>query len=152
MASPGLRDHHALAACLHARSQRPFDWGSNDRGPAAAEGGNSCVHFAAAAVEAQTGRNVMAELPKWTSERGAKAVLARRGGLVAATDGVLRRIPAAMAQRGDIVAVEGPRVGDAEPDVALLVVEGKTLAGPDPNRVRRLGRLQANIIAAWSAG
>lgn len=129
-----LRDHQALVAYLHARGSQPFDWAEN-----------SCVHFAAGAVEAQTGRDVLKGLPTWKTERGAKLALARLGGLAAATDTVLRRIHPSQAQRGDIAGVAGPDGAI----VALMVVEGQTLVGPDASGARRLAR--ARMAVAWCA-
>lgn len=139
-----IRDHAALVAFLHARADLTFDWGRNPRRGGSPDDGNSCVHFAAGAVQAQTGRNLMPRLPSWTTERGAKRVLKRLGGLEAATDRVLTRIPPAMAQRGDIAGVPRPGGG-----MLLMVVEGETLVGPDASGARRIAR--RHMAAAWSA-
>lgn len=139
-----IRDHDALVRYLAARVSRPFDWGRNSRGPAAADEGNSCVHYAAGAVLAQTGRNIMAEIPAWSSERGARRVIRRLGGLEAGVARVLREIPPALAQRGDIAGV----VGDSG-ELFLMVVEGDALSGPGASGARRLRR--ARMIKAWSA-
>jgi len=137
------RDYSALVAFLHSRAATPFSWGKNRRRNGTPDDGNSCVHFAAGAVLAQTGRNVMRALPSWSSEAGARRVLKRLGGIQVATDSVLRRIPLAMAQRGDIAGVETPD------GLLLMVVEGDTLVGPDASGARRVRR--SRMVAAWSA-
>lgn len=139
-----VRDHDALVRYLAARASRPFDWGRNSRGPDAASEGNSCVHYAAGAVQAQTGRNVMAEIPAWSSERGARRVIRRLGGLEAGIGAVLREIPPAMAQRGDVAGV----LNEAG-ELFLVVVEGDVLSGPSASGARRLRR--ARMVKAWSA-
>lgn len=138
-----IRDYSALVAFLHSRAATPFDWGKNPRRKGSPDSGNSCVHFAAGAVLAQTGRNIMPALPSWSNEVGARRVLKRLGGIEAATDRVLRRIPPAMAQRGDIAGVE------TADGLLLMVIEGDTLAGPGASGARRLRR--SRMVAAWSA-
>lgn len=127
------RDYAALVAYLHARAATPFDWATN-----------SCGHFAAGAVLAQTGRDVLASLPKFKTERGAKLMLARRGGLEATMDSLLTRIAPAHAMRGDVGAVRGD-----DGELRLVVVEGETLVGPDASGARRVGR--HHMVMAWSA-
>lgn len=128
-----IRDYQALHTFLHERAAMPFDWATN-----------SCVHFAAGAVEAQTGRSILARLPKWKTESGARRQLARAGGLEAACDTVLRRIPAALAQRGDVAGVQDPAGG-----LFLMVVEGDGLVGVDASGARRVRR--ERMVMAWSA-
>lgn len=125
------RDLSALAALIEARQAAPFAWGRHD-----------CVTFAAAAVRAQGGA---LKIPgrRWRSEAGAARALARAGGLEAAVDGVLRRVPPAFAARGDVALVDGAR------GPLLAVVEGQTLVGPGPRGLERLPR--EAMRAAWSA-
>lgn len=127
-----MRNHDALIALLHDRARRPFAWGSHD-----------CVRFAAAAVKVQTGRNLLTGL-KWRSLKAARALIEQEGGLEAAVDSRLARVPPALAVRGDIAAVE-----DADFGIRLMVVEGVTLVGPGKDGLRRLPRTAA--IIAWSA-
>lgn len=131
-----IRDHAALARYLAARQALPFAWGRE---------ANDCVSFALGAVEAQTGRRLRSRLPNWSTQTGARRVLARRGGLEAAVSSVLEAIPPAFAARGDIALVRHPQTG-AE---ALFVVEGDTLVGPDASGARRLKR--THMIRAWRA-
>jgi hypothetical protein len=127
-----MRDHHAVAAYLAARSRMPFDWKDND-----------CVRFAQGAIEAQTGEHVA--LPaRWGTAAGAARALKRLGGLEAVVDGILPRIAPALAMRGDIAGV-----ADEDFGLRLMVVEGDLLAGPGPEGIRRVPRRE--MIAAWSA-
>jgi hypothetical protein len=86
-----------LGAYIVANMARPHAWGSND-----------CVTFARGAVEAITGTVI--ELPcTWADEAQALAALDALGGLQAAVDTVLPRLPSpAYAQRGDIVMLTVP--------------------------------------------
>lgn len=132
-----MRDRNALGAYLAARQTLPFAWGSND-----------CVKFAAGAVQAQTGRDPLAGWPTWTTRRGAQRAMTQVGELIPAVDQALTPVSPAMAQRGDIgaVVVSGP---DSFCAVALVVVEGDTLVGPDASGARRLPR--SAMIRAWRA-
>lgn len=127
-----MRDHDALIAYLDAHLATPFVWGSHD-----------CVTFAAGAVEAQTGRDPLASVTRWSSIREAFRVIKSYGGLAAAVDTVLSEIPPALAHRGDIGAVPYKN------DVLLVVVEGLTVVGPSYEGLLRLPR--AAMTRAWSA-
>ena len=76
------------------------------------------------------------------TERGALRALARRGGLRAAVDGVLRRVARAKAQRGDVGLV---RVDGRE---FLVVIEGDLVVAPGPEGLVRQAR--AALAYAWS--
>lgn len=132
------RDYAAWTALLEARQAFAFGYG---RGPETQD----CVRFAAAAVKALTGRDPLARLSAtWTTERGARRVLRRLGGLSAGVDLVLRPVPAALAARGDVALV---RLGGGE---GLMIIEGDTLVGPAaPAGLQRLPR--ASAARAWSA-
>lgn len=128
------RDYPALFALLERRRARRFSWRSQD-----------CVRFAAAAVKAQTGRDPLAGLPRWRTRREALAAAEAEGGLEAAVDARLKRIPPALAQRGDIAGVPDPLFG-----VRLMVIEGATLVGPGGHGLERQPR--SAMVMAWSAG
>lgn len=130
-----MRDIPALLRLIAERQAMPFAWGSE---------ANDCVSFAANAVRAQTGRDVLKPLKaKWSTELGAAKTLARLGGLEAAVDRVLTPVPLGMARRGDIaMAGRGETFG-------LFVVEGQTIVGPDIAGLSRLPRRMA--VKAWSA-
>lgn len=128
------RDLDGLLAFLDARARMPFAFGKRR---------NDCASFIAGAVKAQTGRDPFRGI-SWTSERGARRVAAREGGLVAAMDARFARIAPAMAQRGDIAGVEDPGFG-----ARLMIVEGETLAGPGTRGMERNPR--AAMTLAWSA-
>jgi hypothetical protein len=127
-----MRDLAALAAYVAGREAVPFAWGTND-----------CVTFAAGAVLALTGRDPLAGIGTWKTERGALLQLRRRGGLIAAVSSVLLPIPLAHAHRGDICAVPGPD------GTFLMVAEGITLVGPELAGLKRLPRTA--MVNAWSA-
>ena len=132
------RDYPAWTALIEARSAFGFGYGREPQT-------QDCVRFAAAAVQALTGRDPLAEISaRWTTARGARRVLRRLGGLGAGVDLVLRPVPLAMARRGDVALV---RIGEAE---SLMVIEGDTLVGPaEPRGLQRLAR--ASAARAWSA-
>lgn len=128
------RDYPALMAFISSRVRTPFAWGSND-----------CVTFAAAAVEAMTGREIAAGIgATWSSERGAVRVLKRRGGMAAAVSSVLDSTTPGLAQRGDVAGWL-----DAKGRLQLAIVEGQTIAGPGPSGLARLPR--SAMMRAWSA-
>lgn len=90
-----------LAAYLARQLNTRFEWGTHD-----------CVLFAAGAVQAITGAQVLPV--QWASRAAAAQALRSRGGLVAAVDGVLPRIASpAHAWRGDVVLVTAPMGGAA---------------------------------------
>jgi len=128
------RDYSALLALLERRRMRRFSWRSQD-----------CVRFAAAAIAAQTGRDPLFGLPRWRTRREALALARAEGGLEAAVDKRLARIPAALAQRGDIAGVPDPLFG-----VRLMVIEGATLVAPGAKGLERQPR--SAMVMAWSAG
>ena len=128
------RDHEKLLAFLEQKTRSPFGW---------ARSRNNCVTFAARAVKAQTGRDPLTGL-KWQTLEEGERLLEREGGLEAAVDKRLRRIPPAMAQRGDVAGVADERFG-----IRLMIVEGSTLVGPGAGGNKRVPR--AAMSAAWSA-
>lgn len=128
-----VRDYVALLAYIEARQSAPFKWGCR---------ANDCVSFATGAVETMTG--VKMKLPSWSSRAGARRVLRRMGGLVAAVDGALVRVPLSRAARGDVAVV------DTGAGPVLMLVMGDYLLGPDFGGLRRLPRSRAAI--AWSIG
>lgn len=131
-----MRDHSAFLAYLDAHARTPFAWGSHD-----------CVCFAAGAVRALTGRDLLAEVGHhWTSERGALRLLRKLGGVEGAVDQVLARLPGtAFAHRGDVGLVVQSGIGN------LVVFEGDLVVGVHPVAgLQRLRRGAATV--AWSAG
>lgn len=78
-----------------ARASIPFAWGSND-----------CCTFAAAAVEAITGRDPMASAPPYVTELGAAKVIARAGSFtVLASQYLGEPVSPLMATVGDVVLI-----------------------------------------------
>ena len=127
------RDLNALMAFMQAKHALPFDWGRHR---------NDCVSYALGAIEAQTGRRLLRRR-NWHDEATAAEVIADMGGLARSVTRRLRCIAPAAALRGDIGAVAHPTFG-----LALVVIEGATLAGPGPRGTRRLPR--SMLLRAWS--
>lgn len=114
-----------------ARASMPFSWGSND-----------CCSFAAAAVEALTGLDPMAEFQPYEGEFGAVRMVERGGGLEALTSSVLgASVSPLMAGVGDIVLIlnEGREM--------LGVCNGVNVAAPGEFGMVSLGMDAA--LAAW---
>lgn len=128
------RDITALIALIETRANRPFDW----------RGARDCVSFIVAGAEAQTGVDLLAGIPRWKSRREALAVAEQLGGLEAALDARLPRVPPALAQRGDIAGL----IEDSAFGIRLMLVEGDTLVGPGTRGLERLPR--AAMVLAWS--
>ena len=118
---------------IEQQSAKSFSW----------RGGRDCVSFAARAVKAQSGVDILGSL-KWNNRREAQAIIDAEGGLALAVDRRLERVPEALASRGDIAAV-----ADAEMGIRLMVVEGRTLVGPGARGLARLPR--SSMIIAWDA-
>ena len=120
-----------LAAYLEQHRATPFAWGEND-----------CAVFAAGAVKAITGVDLL-PADRWQSVREASRAIVRLGGLRAALDARLPAVPVAYAQRGDVLLVTGPRV-----QLAIADADG-WLAPSRAGLVR--GRMDC-AIAAWGVG
>jgi hypothetical protein len=129
------RDIPALIACIEAYQPRGFRWRT----------GRDCVSFAAACIQHQTGEDLLADLPIWSTRREARAIVTAEGGLEAALDARLTRIAPALAQRGDIAGLPD----DSAFGLRLMVIEGATLVGPGTRGLERLPR--AAMSVAWSA-
>lgn len=128
------RNIAALIATIEARAGRPFGW----------RNGRDCVSFAAQCVAAQTGEDILADIPRWHTRRAALATAKAQGGLEAALDAKLPRIAPVFAQRGDIAGLRDDLFG-----IRLMVVEGETLVGPGTTGLERLPR--SMMVLAWSA-
>lgn len=89
-----------IAACRNT----PFGWGKHD-----------CCIFASLGVQVQTGRDPMADLPLYSDEAGARAVVEANGGLESmVTQRLGAPIAKALARRGDVVMADtgnGPALG-----------------------------------------
>ena len=132
-----MRDMAALYTLLTERAAMPFAWGSR---------ANDCVSFAAACVEAQTGKRIRFGGHEWTTAIGAHRVLDKLDGLAAAMAMELSEISPAFAQRGDVAGVPKRPGGN---EILLMIVEGDTLVGPGPDGLERLPR--SAMAMAWSA-
>lgn len=88
-----------LTEYLARHTDTPFRWGAHD-----------CARFAAGAVQAITGRDVLSV--DWADRAHAAHVLRSAGGLVPAVDQALPRLPSPQwAQRGDVLLVQTPALG-----------------------------------------
>jgi len=123
-----------LAQACNAWVNRPFAWGLAD-----------CALWAADAVQAQHGRDTLAELrqpPRRTARQGLRAV--RRGGGYAGfmARAGLQPVQPALAQRGDVVLL-----AQLGADAALGVCVGELAAAPGPQGLCMVPMAQA--LAAW---
>src|SRR3546814_13606408 len=94
------RDIEALILLIEDRAALSFGW----------RGKRDCAGFAAAAIEAQTGVDVLAGL-SWSKRGGALAVLDAEGGMETAMDRRLARASPARAMRGDSAGGADPPTG-----------------------------------------
>lgn len=128
-----LRDWpERLDAFLRERAAVPFAWGSND-----------CCTFVADAIDAMTGRDVMADLRgRYSNAFGALGLTQELGGLQAAVTGLLGEpCHPALVTVGDVLLV---RTEDRE---LLLLCNGVTAIGPG---LRGLETLAApDVVCAW---
>lgn len=128
-----MRDLAALSAVIAARQTLAFSWSK----------GRCCASHMAAAVEAQTGVDVLAGLT-WRNRREAVKVIDSLGGLEAAMDARFARIAPAMAKRGDIAGIADRLLG-----VQLAVVDGAVLTAPGDWGLEHAPR--EAMIMAWDA-
>lgn len=105
----------------------PFCWGVHD-----------CVLFVAGWVEAATGIDQLAGLPKWKTEHGAHRVIRSLGGLEAAMDARFKRIHPHLAKDGDI-GLYGK---------SLCIFTGANLVSAGVTGLAHVNRMEAQC--AWS--
>lgn len=116
-----------LADYITARLGEPFCYGRLD-----------CVLFASEWIKAATGKDVLAGLPKWKTERGAKRVIRSVGGLESAIDARLKRIDPKTARDGDIAMHEN----------IVFIFSGTHIVGPGMDGLQFIDRMKAQC--AWS--
>lgn len=116
-----------LAEYITANLDRPFAWGSMD-----------CVHFAAGWLVHATGRDYLADLPKWASAKEAHRLIKKLGGLEKAVDERLARIDPRFATDGDLALYDG----------CLCIFSGPHVVGPGGERLEFIDRME--VQAAWS--
>ena len=124
-----------LDALVRARAEWPFVWGVND-----------CCTFAADAVLAITGVDVMGTLrQRYQSAFEALGLTQELGGLRAAVTGALGEpVDASRCTVGDVLLIHN----DGRELVA--VCNGATALAPGPRRLETLASPQ--ILAAWRVG
>jgi hypothetical protein len=126
-----MRDYDGLHRHFADRQAMPFVWGDH---------ANDCISAAAAAIVAQGGADLIGNR-RWSTEAEAEALIEAEGGIETVLDTMLTPISPAFAQRGDVGALlAGNRM-------ILVTVEGDTVAGPGPDRLRRLPR--SLMVRAW---
>ncbi|MDO9357860.1 MAG: hypothetical protein Q7T70_02560 [Polaromonas sp.] len=114
-----------------ARARMPFSWGSND-----------CCSFAAAAVEAITGRNPMDDVVPYDTEAAAGRLILRAGDLRALASQYLgESVQPVFAAVGDVVLVVNAG------REALGICNGVNVIGPGVAGIDVLGIDAA--LAAW---
>ena len=95
--------YEKLSLYLQACAATPFEWGCFD-----------CCVFTAQAVQVQTSRDPMADLPLYRDAEGAAAMLAANGGIESmVTQRLGEPVAPALAQRGDVVLFDTVVNGDA---------------------------------------
>lgn len=109
-----------LAAYLHQHRHVAFNWGSTD-----------CARFAAGAVLATTGRDVLQQF-SWADKTTAVRQLRQAGGLRAAVGKVLPPLASpAWAQRGDVLLVQASAPAGRLLRRWLAVADGNRWLAPD---------------------
>lgn len=140
-AAPRRQDWpEALAAYIVDALRRPHAWGSHD-----------CVTFACGAVEAMTGVAPVLPVKPWRDRAEAEAALDAIGGLAAAVDTVLPRLPSVhAAHRGDIVMIQPPPTLGAQPWLAVVYDDMAWAPALDISGLRPTSMDHAAI--AWRVG
>lgn len=121
-----------LQAFIESRRETPFAWGSHD-----------CALFAADWVASATGTDPAQGLRgRYRTARGAARLIKREGGLEAIADSRLgERIEPKLAQRGDVVLLEGSH------GPTLGVCLGVDAAAPGEDGLMLVP--MHNALAAW---
>lgn len=124
----------AFIAFLEDREDWVFGYGPEPRT-------HDCARFCGAGVKAMTGVDPLKRFSgQWTTQSGARRILARHGGLAAAVGTVMSPISPTLAPRGSVGLVHGG---------GLVLVEGALVVGPGPERgLVRADR--SSLIAAWT--
>lgn len=112
---------------ITSRLDEPFCYGRLD-----------CVLFATDWIKHATGRDVIADLPGWSTEKEAFRVIRDAGGLEKAIDARLDRINPNKAKDGDIALCNG----------CVMVFSGAHIVGPGKNGIDYIDRMRAEC--AWS--
>lgn len=104
----------------------PFVWGQHD-----------CVLFAAGWVRHHTGFDYLAGMPPWKSEKKARRLIRRMGGLEKIMDARFDRIHPNLARDGDIALYSG----------CLCLFSGAHIVGPNRDGLAFIDRTKAEC--AW---
>lgn len=128
------RDVAGLLTYIEDAQARAFGW----------RRGSDCVSFALGAVRAQTGVDLLADIAGWRTRKQARRVAGDLGGLTAAIDARMDRVPLALAKRGDVAGIIDDEFG-----IRLAIFEGARLVAPSGAGLDRISRDDAAI--AWNA-
>jgi hypothetical protein len=116
-----------LADYISAHLAKRFEYGKLD-----------CVLFAAGWLTHATGRDYLADVPRWSTKKQAMRIIRDLGGLEAAMDAKLRRIHPNLAADGHIGMYKG----------RACIFSGPHIVGPGYDGLIFINRLEAE--AAWS--
>ena len=135
---PQVQADIAFAAVITRARRQPFEWGVHD-----------CVVFAAAAVQAVTGRQVLEELqlaPAWRTAGQAASAIESVGGLRVALGSLFGPpVPILRACAGDVALVQDPQHPSRE--LLAVVHHGALLA---PSEAGLAVFATSHALAAWS--
>lgn len=84
----------ALPDYIAGHLKSPFVWGEND-----------CITFSIGWLSIKSGRDLLAPFRPWSSKHEAIEAIIGAGGLEMQFDHQLRRVPASLAQDGDITLI-----------------------------------------------
>ena len=116
-----------LAQYITDRLQTPFAWGSHD-----------CVCFAIGWISIVAMEDLMAPYRPWSTEKKARAIIKKLGGLELMFDKNLKRILPSYAKDGDVALIDG----------TAYLFSGNQIVGPGKNGLIFKTRLDATC--AWS--
>ena len=132
---------------LVARADMPFAWGTND-----------CALFAADAIEAITGTDIAADFRgKYTTQAQAMATISAVAGGTTIADaaafcatraGMTELAHPLMAQRGDLVVVRDPVLGNPARQISGVIhLNGREVVSVGEHGLKVIGIL--SVVRAW---
>jgi hypothetical protein len=112
---------------ITANLKTPFAWGSHD-----------CVCFAVGWLSIVAMDDFLAEYRPWTTDKKARAIIKKLGGLDLMFDKKLKRILPSYARDGDVTLIDG----------TAYLFSGSQIVGPGKDGLIFKNRLEATC--AWS--
>ena len=116
-----------LAQYITDRLKTPFAWGTHD-----------CVCFAIGWLSIVAMEDLLAEYRRWKTEKKAKSIIKKLGGLELMFDKNLKRILPGYAKDGDVTLIDG----------TAYLFSGSQIVGPGKDGLVFKNRLEATC--AWS--